>query len=210
MRLIVLHEINLLIFFLTGLNLPSKKTVGAEKAAENILECLEFSKKFDADPSGEIPPLMTFYDATNTNDFLLGVFSKIRTSDLEETLLLLPFSCVCEVLERLPKIAETRKDEIELITKVVLFLFRIHHKPIVANQILLPSIQKLIKHLESTVIESRDMIGENIHAMSLLQRRIEGQDKIELFKDATRTRKLKTQKHRKRRIAKRVHMEITA
>lgn len=153
---------------------------------------------------------MAFYEAKTTNDFLLGVFSKIRTSDLEETLLLLPFSGVCEILERLPKIAETRKDEIELITKVVIFLFRVHHKPIVTNQILLPSIQTLIKHLENTVGESRDTIGENIHSMSLLQRRIEGEDKVELFKDATRARKVKNQKHKKRRLAKRVHMEITA
>lgn len=153
---------------------------------------------------------MQFYEASTSNDYLLSVFSKIRSTDLEESLLLLPFSAVCEILEKLPKIAETRKDEVELITKVVLFLFRIHHKPIVTNQVLLPSIQKLIKHLESTVMESRDMIGENVHAMSLLQRRIEGQDKVELFKDATRARKLKNQKQKKRRIAKRVHMQITA
>lgn len=153
---------------------------------------------------------MQFYEATTSNDYLLSVFSKIRSTDLEEALLLLPFSGVCEILEKLPKIAETRKDEVELITKVVLFLFRIHHKPIVSNQVLLPSIQKLIKHLESTVVESRDMIGENVHAMSLLQRRIEGQDKVELFKDATRARRLKNQKQKKKRIAKRVHMQITA
>lgn len=195
---------------LPGLNLPSKKTIGAEKAAENILECLELGKKFDADPSSEIPQIMAFYEAATTNDYLLGVFSKIRTSDLEETLLLLPFSNVVDILERLPKIAETRKDEIELISKVVLFLFRIHHRPIVTNQVLLPSIQSLIKHLEGAVIEARDMIGENLHAMSLLQRRIEGQDKVELFKDATRTRRMKNQKNKKKRIAKRVHMEITA
>lgn len=174
------------------------------------MESLEVGKKFDADAFADLPPLMQFYEATNSNDYLLSVFSKIRSTDLEEALLLLPFSAVCEVLEKLPKIAETRKDQIELITKVVLFLFRIHHKPIISNQILLPSIQKLIKHLESAVIESRDMIGENVHAMSLLQRRIEGQDKVELFKDATRARKLKNQKQKKRRIAKRVHMQITA
>ncbi|XP_070498516.1 WD repeat-containing protein 3 [Chironomus tepperi] len=195
---------------LPGLNLPSKKTVGAEKAAENILESLELGRKFDAEGSNEIPPIMQFYEATTSNDYLLGVFSKIRSSDLEESLLLLPFSNVCEILERLPKIAETRKDQIELISKVVLFLFRIHHKPIVTNQVLLPSIQKLINSLEESVTEVRDMVGENVHAMSLLQRRIEGQDKVELFKDATRARRVKNQRQKKRRIAKRLHMQIAA
>lgn len=195
---------------LPGLNLPSKKTVGAEKAAENIIECLEIGRKFDDETSADVPPIMQFYEATNSNDYLLGVFSKIRASDLEEALLLLPFSNVCEILERLPKIAEKRKDEIELICKVVMFLFRVHHKPIVSNQILLPSIQKLIKSLETSVIEVRDMVGENVHAMSLLQRRIEGQDKVELFRDATRARRDKTQKQKRRRIAKRLHLQIAA
>lgn len=195
---------------LPGLNLPSKKTVGAEKAAESILECLEMSKKFDEEESPETPVLMTFYEAKNTSDFLLAVISKIRSSDLEEALLLLPFSNVCEMLEKLPKLAETRKDETELICKVVLFLFRIHHKPIVTNQVLLPSIQKLIKSLESSVVELRDMIGINVHGMGLLQRRIEDHDKVELFKDATKARRMRDKKQKKRRLAKRLHMQITA
>ena len=195
---------------LPGLNLPSRKTVGAEKAAENILECLELGKKFDEDEAKDIPTLMAFYEAKNSNDFLLAVLSKIRSSDLEESLLLLPFSNVCEILQRLPKMASQRKDESELICKVVMFLFRIHHKSIVTSKILLPSIEKLIKHLEESIVEVRDMIGSNIHSMSLLQRRIEDQDKVELFKDATRARKVKDRKQKKRRIAKRLHMQITA
>lgn len=195
---------------LPGLNLPSRKTVGAEKAAESILECLELSKKFDADETNEVTAIMTFYDAKNTDDFLLGVLAKIRSSDLEESLLLLPFSIVCEILEKLPKMAAERKDETELICKVVLFLFRIHHRPIVTSQVLLPSIQKLIKHLEGSIVETRDMVGTNIHSMCLLQRRIEDEDKVELFKDATKARRVKDRKQKKRNVAKRLHMQITA
>lgn len=195
---------------LPGLNLPSRKTVGSEKAAESILECLELSKKFDAEKTKEIPVLMMFYEVSNTDDYLIAVLAKIRASDLEEALLLLPFANVCEILEKLPKMAEQRKDQTELICKVVLFLFRIHHKPIVTSQTLFPSIQKLIKNLEDSIAEVRDMIGTNIHSMGLLQRRLEDHDKVELFKDATRARKVKDRKQKKRRIAKRAHMHITA
>jgi U3 small nucleolar RNA-associated protein 12 len=195
---------------LPGLNLPSRKTVDAEKAAENILECMELSKKYDDEKPNELPPLMAFYEASNTDDFLLGVLSKVKTSDLEEALLLLPFSVVCEILEKLPRLASNRLDQTELICKVTLFLFRIHHKPIVTNQILLPSIQKLIQVMEGSLVELRDMIGSNVHSMGLLQRRIEDQDKVELFKDATRARKMKDKRNKKRQIAKRVHMQISA
>lgn len=195
---------------LPGLNLPSRKTVGSEKAAESIMECLEISKKFDDEEPTNVPAIMVFYEAKNTDEYLLAVLSKVRASELEEALLLLPFSIVCELLEKLSKMAAERRDQTELICKVVLFLFRIHHKPIVTNQVFLPFIQKLILNLEGSIVELRDRIGSNVHSMELLRRRIEDQDKVELFKDATKARKVKDRKQKKRRIAKRLHMQITS
>lgn len=196
---------------LPGLNLPSRKTVGAEKAAESILECLELGKKFDLEETGkERPALMIALDVHDSNDFLLKTLDRIRASDLEESLILLPFNIVCELLEKLPDLADKRKDHTELICKVVLFLFKIHHKPIVNHQVLLPSIQQLIKNIESSIVDLRDMIGGNFYSMSLLQRRIEDRDNVELFKDATKARKLRDKRNKKRQIAKRVHMQISS
>lgn len=195
---------------LPGLILPSRKTVGSEKAAENILECLELSKKFDGEEPSDVPAIMTFYNVKNTDDYLLAVLSKIRPSDLEEALLLLTFSSVCEILEKISKMCGQHRDETELICKVILFLFRIHHKPIVSNQVLMPSIQKLIQNLVGSVVDLRDMIGSNVHSMELLKKRLEDQDKVELFKDATKARKVKDRKQKKRRVAKRLHMQITS
>lgn len=195
---------------LPGLNLPSRKTVGAEKAAESILECLEISRKFDEDKSSEIPVLMVFHEAKNTADFLIAVVKKIRASDLEESLLLLPFTNVCEILEKLLQLIDDQSDEIELICKVVVFLFRIHHRPIINNQVLFTSLKKLAENLERSIVEARDMIGMNIHAMGLLQRRIEDVDQVELFKDSSKAKKVRDRKQKKRRIAKRLHMHITA
>lgn len=195
---------------LPGLNLPSKKTVGAEKAAESILECLEISRKFDEDNAAEMPVLMIFYEAKTTVDFLLAVVKKIRASDLEESLLLLPFTNVREILDKLLKLVDDQSDEIELVCKIVLFLFRIHHRLIINNQFHLPSLTKLVKNLESSIVEARDMIGTNIHAMGLLQRRIEDVDKVELFKDSSKAKKVRDKKQKNRRIAKRLHMQITA
>lgn len=195
---------------LPGLNLASRKTVGSERAAENILECLEIGGKFDADTAKVIPPIMLFYEAENSDDYLVSVLSKVRGNDLEEALLLLPFSNVCDILERLPRLAESRKDQSELLCKVTIFLFRIHHKPIVNSKTLLPSIRKLIKHLESAITEQRDIIGSNMHSMGLLQRRIENSQKIELFRDATKTRKSKERRKKQQRIAKRLHMQMSA
>ncbi|XP_053697012.1 WD repeat-containing protein 3 [Sabethes cyaneus] len=195
---------------LPGLKLPSKKTIGSEKAAENILECLEVSKQFEQEESKNIiPPLMFAYEATNTDDFVLAVLSRIRASDLEEALLLLPFSAVCELLERIPKLTKNRQDATEIICKVVLFLFRVHQKPIVNNQILLPVIQQIIEKLQGTIVELRDMIGVNFHGMQMLQRELEENQDVALFRDATKSRKMKDQRRKRKELTKRTFVQIS-
>lgn len=195
---------------LPGLKLPSKKTVGSEKGAELILECLEISNEFDnQDEPKEINPIMTVYDVKDSSDFLVAILGKIRASDLEESLLLLPFTSVCEILIKLPGILKSRKDQTELICKVVLFLFRIHQKPIVSNQTLLPIIRELITNINFAVNELRDMIGVNFHALQLFQRDIEAKEGIELFMDATRDKKAKDKKIKRRQIKKRLHVQMS-
>uniref|UniRef100_A0A182PR80 Small-subunit processome Utp12 domain-containing protein n=1 Tax=Anopheles epiroticus TaxID=199890 RepID=A0A182PR80_9DIPT len=194
---------------LPGLRLPSKKTIGSEKGAENILECLEVSKQYEEKGGkGPLPPLMFAYSATNVDEFLLTVLSRIRASDLEESLLLLPFSAVCELLERVPKLTIERKDHTELICKVVLFLFRVHQKPIVNNQVLLPVIQKVVQTLQTAVEELRDMVGTNYHAAQMLQRELEENDGCVLFRDATKQRIQRDRRRKRREASKRKFLQV--
>lgn len=195
---------------LPGLNLPSRKTVGAEKAAESILECFEISKTIDEENPKNFPAIMKFYEASNANEYLLAVITKIRASDLEESLLLLPFSIVCELLERFSQMVVQRKDETELICKVVFFLFKIHHKPIVSNQVLLPSIQKLMINLEQSITELRDMTGGNLQALVLLQRRVEDKESDLLFRDATKSKNQRLKRQKKRQLAKRAYLQMAS
>lgn len=194
---------------LPNLKLPSKKTDGAERATESILECLEISEEFDSGDSTEPLPLMKAYGATNTIDYLMKTLMLVRASDLEESMLLLPFESVCKILAKIPEIIEQRPDQTELLSKIVLFLFRIHQKPIVANQTLLPITQKIITTLQANVIELRDMIGYNYHGLQLLKRDIEAKEGVELFRDATKTKKFKEKKQKKRQLTKRLNIQMS-
>lgn len=194
---------------LPNLKLPSKKTVGAERATESILECLEISEEFDSGDSTEPPPLMIAYGATNTVDYLVKTLTMVRTSDLEESMLLLPFESVCKILSKMPELIEQRPDQIELLSKIVLFLFRIHQKPIVTNQTLLPITQKIITSLQANVVELRDMVGLNYHGLQLLKRDIEAKEGVELFRDATKTKKMKEKKHKQRQLTKRLNIQMS-
>lgn len=183
---------------LPGLKLASRKTVGSEKAAESILECLEICKQYDVDDDDkpDLHPLMRALDVKTPNDFILATLARIRASDLEEALLLLPFTNVCELLEKLPAILEQRTDEIELLAKVILFLFKVHMKPIIGAKHMKSLLQNLVKILKRDVNSLRDVIGLNLHGLALVQHDIEEREGVELFREATQERKKRDKKRR--------------
>lgn len=73
--------------------LATKKTVGSEKAAELILECLEVSTSYNSELESlrkqmndmsiktlpTIPPIMLAFQVDNSNDYLLEILKKIRS-----------------------------------------------------------------------------------------------------------------------------------
>ncbi|XP_013112970.2 WD repeat-containing protein 3 [Stomoxys calcitrans] len=183
---------------LPGLKLASRKTVGSEKAAESILECLEICKQYEVeeDEKPELHPLMRALNVKNPQDFILATLARIRASDLEESLLLLPFSNVCELLERLPAVLAQRSDEIELLTKVTMFLFKVHMKPITGAKHMKPLLEKLIKSLKRDVSALRDVIGLNLHSLALIQHDIEEREGVALFHEATQEKKKRDKKRR--------------
>ncbi|KAK6631604.1 hypothetical protein RUM44_006133 [Polyplax serrata] len=198
---------------LGDINLPSRKTVGSEKGAEQILESLEVCRSYlklmddyekqvilgnKKAKKPEVPLLMVAYKTTNIEDFMIEILSKIRSSDLEEVLLLLPFSSVCEMLEMFPALFKQGKS-IELIISVFMFLIKIHHGPIVSNRNLLPTIRKVKKLAFKQLNALRDTVGFNLYGLQYLQRSIEQKQGITLFRDATIERKEKAKK-RKRKI----------
>ncbi|XP_060519721.1 WD repeat-containing protein 3 [Cylas formicarius] len=200
-----------------GLSLPSKKTIGSEKAAESILECLEVSEKYreqlaehqalqaaSAQPiTAPAPPLlMQALNVSSPGEFLLETLKRIRASDLEEALLILPFGSVCVLLEQLPELI-ARGDCIELTCKVATFLLKLHNAPIVANQLLLPTLEKLQKLMSQRVSELRDLVGYNYYGLQFLQGQIEAAEGVQLFRDATLEKGKGERKRKKREKLKR-------
>ncbi|KAL3284711.1 hypothetical protein HHI36_018859 [Cryptolaemus montrouzieri] len=196
----------------SDLNLPSKKTIGSERAAESILECLTICEQYRQQLAehealqaassqvipAPVPPLiMQAYKVTTVEDFILETIRRIRSSDLEEALLILPFASVCELVQLLPTLVG-RGDDIELICKISVFLLKLHHSPIIANHTLLATLEKLQKLTQNKLQEFRDMVGYNFFGLQFLQGEIEKSEGMQLFRDAT-IEKQKTNKKRKQR-----------
>ncbi len=70
------------------------------------------------------------------------MFKTIRTTDLEEALLILPFDYVIKMLNFLDVFIQKGWD-IELCVRSLLFLLRTHQSQIVANQALLELVHSL-------------------------------------------------------------------
>lgn len=79
--------------------------------------------------------------------FYMFLYKNITTyfSELEETLLLLPYSAACDILQRLPNLLKNDYNA-ELLARLALCLVQAHHGPIVANQNLLPTLD-IVKKL---------------------------------------------------------------
>nr|XP_033322455.1 WD repeat-containing protein 3 isoform X2 [Megalopta genalis] len=197
-------------------SLPSRKTVSSEKGAELILECLEISKTYSEQLSTvatsntipAIPLQMQAYNCTNIEDYFVETVKRIRASDLEEALLLLPYSVACDILKMLPKLLQS-DHQTELIARLALCLVETHHNPIISNPELLHTLETVKILAIKKVSQLRDMIGFNLHGMLHIQRIVEEKEGIQLFKDATKNHKHKEKaKKHKERAVKRAKMSL--
>ncbi|XP_031826213.1 WD repeat-containing protein 3 [Nomia melanderi] len=196
-------------------SLPSRKTVSSEKAAELILECLEISKTYieqlkesDSKTASALPLQMQAYNCTTVEDYLLETIKRVRASELDETLMLLPYSAACDILKMLPKLLQSDYHT-ELIARLALSLIQTHHGPITANLELLQTLETVKTLSIKKVSALRDMMGFNLHGMMHIQHVIEEKEGIQLFKDATKSsRHRRKVKKNKEKAVKRAIMSI--
>ena len=199
-------------------SLPSRKTVSSERGAELIMECLDVSAEYNEqlsktvaagiDKAPPVPLQMQAYNCETIDDYFLETIKRIRASDLEETLLLLPYSVACDILKKLPKLLESDYHT-ELMSRLALCLIQAHHGPIIATEELLPVLETVKTLAIKKVSDLKDMIGFNLHGMMHIQRTIEEKEGIQLFRDATKSSKRRNRVRRnKEKALKRAIMSL--
>lgn len=197
----------------SALHLPSKKTVGSEKAAEMLLECLEVGEAYGAEldqyheamrhagkEATAVPPppaIMVAYRASTPAEFLQEILARIKSSELEEALLRLPFASVLKLLPQLISLLELpQQPHTEVVCRAALFLVRVHHGPIMSTATLLPTIRQLHSLAATKICELRDLVGVNLHGFLFLQHEIEAREGVALFTEAAAQRKQRGKKRR--------------
>ncbi|XP_008113480.1 WD repeat-containing protein 3 [Anolis carolinensis] len=191
--------------------LAGRKNIETIKAAEQIMEAIELYKeetvkleehKAICRAAGkEVPlavnPVLRAYDNISPSGYVLEVLKKVRSSELEEALLVLPFSYVFDLLVLFDQYLQLGSD-VELLCRILLFLLRIHFGQITSNRLLVKVMENVKKTIISKVSEVRDMLGFNMAGLQFLKREIEAKDEVSFFADATAQFEEKKRKRKKK------------
>ncbi|XP_030642134.1 WD repeat-containing protein 3 [Chanos chanos] len=192
-----------------------KKTIETVKAAERIMEAVELyreeSKKLEehraaCEAAGkalqppEMNPILAAFGNVSPSRYVLDVIKKVKSSELEVSLLVLPFPYVPDLLTLFNGYVEQGL-EVELVCRCLFFLLRIHFGQITSNHMLLSVIDELRTNTISRVREIRDVMGFNNAGLQFLQREIENKEDVMFFADATERFAEKKRKRKKRERA---------
>ena len=96
--------------------------------------------------------------------YLLRQLKSIKTPDLENSLLVLPFNLVCTFIPLLIKMSSKMLD-IELCTRCAIFLFHSHRARLMNSKILINEIQELQSIIRDLVGNYRNLIGVNMSGL---------------------------------------------
>ncbi|CAH3120735.1 unnamed protein product [Pocillopora meandrina] len=168
-----------------------KKTLETVKAAERLMEAIDLyneeTAKMKEQGGGReqvsTNPILIAHGNITPARYVLEVVKKIRSSELEESLIVLPFSVATDMLTLLNHWLQ-RGWEVELSCRCLSFLLRIHHSQIVTNKVLVPVIDSLRQHAKSRVHGLRDTIGFNLAGLRFIQNEMEAREE-KFFADAT-------------------------
>uniref|UniRef100_A0A672SKF5 WD repeat-containing protein 3-like n=1 Tax=Sinocyclocheilus grahami TaxID=75366 RepID=A0A672SKF5_SINGR len=192
-----------------------KKTIETVKAAERIMEAVELyreeSEKLEEHsaackaagkelPPPKMNPILVAFGNISPSRYVLEVIKKVRSSELEVSLLVLPFPYVSDLLKLFNGYVQQGL-EVELVCRCLFFLLRVHFGQITSNQMLLSVIDELRTNTISKVREIRDVLGFNSAGLQFLQREIESKEDVMFFADATDRFEEKKRKRKKRERA---------
>ncbi|KAL1919761.1 uncharacterized protein VTP21DRAFT_1692 [Calcarisporiella thermophila] len=173
-----------------------KRTMETLKAGERIIESIEVAdeernewevynelraKGQNPPPPQRNPILLAMGDLT-PEQYVLRTIEKVRSSELEEALLVLPFDKVISLLGYLNEWIR-REWSIPLACRILFYLLRVHHHQIVANRVMRPRLDAIRGHLRSALQRQKDVIGYNLAALKYIRGELEAQGTAEFFDD---------------------------
>ncbi|GAA5974777.1 hypothetical protein JCM11641_007261 [Rhodosporidiobolus odoratus] len=178
----------------------SKSTTETLMAGERILEALEIAEADQAAfaayeeqvraggvgvPHPSRNAVFSMYGNCGAEEYVLKIVRKVPAAQLQDALLVLPFSKVTQLIECIDVWAH-RGWQLSLTSRVLFFLLRTHHSQIVATRALRPTMVALKGHLRDALKKQKTTLGYNLAALKYLQRQHDANRVAEFYEqDAT-------------------------
>ncbi|KAI8320708.1 Utp12-domain-containing protein [Martensiomyces pterosporus] len=172
-----------------------KATMETLKAGERIMEALDLAdeerRKWEAyeEQKRKMPQLnpqapdtnpILLFEKLSPEAYVLRTVERVRAADLEDALLVLPFSRVLSLLAFIDMWAQ-REWNTPLTCRVLFFLLKTHQNQIVATRTMRRQLDSIRKHLRAGVSSQRDQIGYNLAALGALRAEWEANATAEFF-----------------------------
>ena len=139
---------------------------------------------------------LLYYRTECPHRFMLEIISRIKSNELEETLLELPFSYTRQLLSILSELLE-RKWEVELVCRCICFIIRINFGQITSTPSLTALMDKIRVQIKQETSDLCDLFGVNIAGLQHYQSVLESREDATLFAESLRENRSRKQKKHK-------------
>uniref|UniRef100_A0A0R3RTB4 WD_REPEATS_REGION domain-containing protein n=1 Tax=Elaeophora elaphi TaxID=1147741 RepID=A0A0R3RTB4_9BILA len=177
-----------------------QKSISSIKSTEDIIEALEIMRNerisMLEDPKHEKHPLLQYFQSTSLDHFVLDVIQRIPSSNLEKSLLMVPFAFVPDIIRAL-SVCIGKHYKAELASRVLVFIVKIHHNHLITQTDLITLFDDLCRKVPQGLEDLRDICGFNLAALRLFQKEVEEQSEVKLFADFSELGKKAKKKSRK-------------
>ncbi|EIE21123.1 transducin family protein [Coccomyxa subellipsoidea C-169] len=165
----------------TGTALAGRQTLEVLSGAESIADALELAaaeaerhRAFAAEAAaagapGKAPPANPLLAGRSVEEYVLAAVGRVRAGDLEQALLVLPFSDALRLLHYLCSWL-ARGSRVELVSRAAALLVRLHHAQLLATPSARAPLVRLRGLLRQRTQGLKDTLGFNLAAMAHLQR----------------------------------------
>lgn len=192
--------------------IPSRKTAESEKSAERLMEAIQVYREYreemsDGKDRPPLPLMMTIYpDVTTAEEYMITSLTKIKSSELEETLLVLPFDVVLHLIEIIETCLKESCVRNEVVMRTFFFLLEIHFGPLSASTTAKSMIESVKKLVQLRLSELKATVGFNMAALRHLQHEQDEEEKVKALLEATT--KYKDKKRRKKQKQRAIQTAI--
>ncbi|KAI2806256.1 Dip2/Utp12 protein [Blomia tropicalis] len=200
-------------------DLPQKKTVKTVRSVERLIEAIDIfieenekmklyqrecaafeSKRLNEELSENEKPIrepvnphLLVYRTECPYRYMLEVLIRIKSNEIEETLLELPFNYIQRLLSIL-HVLLNRRWEVELACRCICFIIRVNFGQITSTSSLVVLIDKIRTEMHQAMIELTDLLGVNTIGLEYHQSIFEFRSEASLFSEMLRDFRTKRNK----------------